>query len=113
VLSRRAVIHVVLSLLLLLSQQMAISHVMSHWTDGRGTTAQLSPDGSRKVAEPLASDKHCQQCLAFAQIASAVGNPPQTLAAIGGADGCTLAPAVAPLCRQAIAAFRARAPPQA
>lgn len=112
VLSRRAVIHAVLSLMLLLSQQLAISHVMSHWMDGRAT-AQEAQDSSRKAAGPLASDKHCQQCLAFAQIASAVGNSPQAFTVAGGADSCTLVSPISPLCRQAVAAFRARAPPQA
>lgn len=39
--TRRSILRVLLSLLLLMSQQMAISHAMTHWAGTRGGAAQL------------------------------------------------------------------------
>jgi hypothetical protein len=91
--NRRTFIRVLLSLLLLISQQMAISHGMTHWAGAsREGSAQLyktqlhlaqlhkpaSQDQERGISAAFAQDQTCEQCLAFAQIASAVGSPART-----------------------------------
>jgi hypothetical protein len=76
---RRSTIHVLLSLLLLLSQQMAIAHAVSHWS---GRAAPAAPaaaqqkSGDRSLSEAFALDQSCSQCLAFAQIGGVVGSAP-------------------------------------
>lgn len=79
--SRRLVLRVLLALQLLVAQQLAFTHALSHW--GRGSAAAAESKATRlAVGEQL-----CEQCLAFAHIANAVGNDvlhfalPATLAA--------------------------------
>jgi hypothetical protein len=52
---RRSIIRLLLSLVLLLSQQMAMAHAVSHWT---------GPDGKLTVA----AEQDCLQCLALEQL---------------------------------------------
>lgn len=65
VMLRRNFLHVLLALLLLCSQQMRVAHAVSHWGDSH----QSSTDSKH-----LPSDKPCDQCLAFAQIGSALNS---------------------------------------
>lgn len=65
-----------LSLLLVLSQQMGIAHALSHWSGNGNGGARVSSvsKGERQVraGKSLALDQSCEQCLAFAQIGSAL-----------------------------------------
>jgi hypothetical protein len=77
---RRCIAHVLLSLLLLVSQQMAFAHAMSHWTGKLGsshgaTLVQL--ESGNDLSSSVAQDRSCGQCLAFAQMASAIGGDPR------------------------------------
>jgi hypothetical protein len=113
--TRRSLIRVLLSLLLLLSQQMAISHAMTHWAGSRHGATQLNKAASqhqeRGVSSAFAQDQTCDQCLAFAQIASAVGSPARTFVADGAASCAVGASATQPGCARTTCWFQSRAPP--
>jgi hypothetical protein len=113
--NRRSLIRILLSLLLLLSQQMAISHAMTHWAGSRGGAAQLhkpfAQHDQRGVGAAFAQDQTCEQCLAFAQIASAVGSSPRCFA-FDSAATCAVGPsATQPGCARTTCVFQSRAPP--
>jgi len=107
---RRCIVHVLLSLLLLVSQQMAFAHAMSHWT-GRLVYAPVAAGEDRELAKAVAQDQSCNQCLALAQLATPVGS---TLRQFVGPDLQTEAVAARAM-RGAVArtvcAFHSRAPP--
>jgi hypothetical protein len=113
--TRRSFIRVLLSLLLLLSQQMAISHAMTHWAGSRDGAAQLhkasGQQDERGVSAAFAQDQTCEQCLAFAQIAGAVGTPTRSVAADGAATCATRTSATQPGCARTTCVFQSRAPP--
>lgn len=113
--TRRNIIRVLLSLLLLLSQQMAMSHAMTHWAGSRDAPAQLHKGAGqhqeRGVSSAFAQDQTCEQCLAFAQIAGAVGSPARTFVADGSACCAIGASATQPGCARTTCVFESRAPP--
>ena len=114
--TRRSFTRVLLSLLLLMSQQMAISHAMTHWVSSRDGVAQLHKAASQHqeeggISSAFAQDQTCEQCLAFAQIAGAVGSPSRTFIAAGAAS-CGVGPSAAQAdfpCSPC--GFQSRAPP--
>jgi hypothetical protein len=112
--TRRSFIRVLLSLLLLMSQQMAICHAMTHWAGKRSGAAQLHQAGQqndRGLSAAFAQDQTCEQCLAFAQIAGAVGSPARSFGADASAS-CVAGPSAAqPGCARTTCAFHSRAPP--
>ena len=55
---------------LLLTQLGGLTHGISHAMEGRSQ----SPEQSRNSDQSLPNDKHCDTCLAYAQIGSAVGS---------------------------------------
>lgn len=112
--NRQAIVRVLLSLLLLMSQQMALAHAMSHWTgslEGAPLVHQVDDDGSLSAA--IAQDQTCQQCLAFAQIATPLGSTPRSFAAADTASSALLATDTQAACARTVCVFRSRAPPQA
>ncbi|MES3020185.1 MAG: hypothetical protein V4857_01240 [Pseudomonadota bacterium] len=74
--NRRSVIRVLLSLLLLLSQQMAASHALSHYSGKLGNTPASSAQQAdeRDLSSSFAQDPSCDECLAFAQLSGALGS---------------------------------------
>lgn len=109
---RQTVIRVLLSLLLLVSQQMASAHAMSHLSARLDDGAQLSQSDSRDLSSALAQDENCKQCLVFAQL----GGPPSHAPSWHGAKpaSCAILPARAlGAGAGAILAFQSRGPPQA
>lgn len=101
-----------LSLLLVLSQQMGIAHALSHWS-GNGSGRVSASTGERQVrpAKSLALDQSCEQCLAFAQIGSALDTAfhsfPATRAgatAVAGGVETSFRP-------RTVCVFQSRAPP--
>ncbi|NHZ66328.1 hypothetical protein [Massilia genomosp. 1] len=108
--TRQSFIRIVLSLLLLMSQQMATSHVMSHWSSAQQLTSHQ--DGSA-LSRAVAQDQSCDQCLAFAQLAGPLASHAHGFAFTD--PGATLAAAIAPQGARArsLRAFEPRAPPQA
>ncbi|MBD8531825.1 MULTISPECIES: hypothetical protein [unclassified Massilia] len=116
---RRSIAHVLLSLLLLVSQQMAFAHAMSHWTGkiapahalAASTSASIGFDAERDLSSSVAQDGSCSQCLAFAQMASAIGSTPRQFVPLdfqaerAGAFAAIAAPP------RTVCAFHSRAPP--
>lgn len=92
--TRRSFFRVLLSLLLLMSQQMAIAHAMSHWAGARDGAAQAHKDKDKDkdkdkavkqqhasaMSAAFAQDQTCEQCLTFAQIAGAIGSAVRSVA---------------------------------
>lgn len=70
----RSFIHIVLSLLLLISQQMGFAHAASHLGNAAqgGTQAHSALNGEADDASQAALEKVCDQCLVFGQIATAL-----------------------------------------
>lgn len=102
---------VLLSLVLLLSQQMAMSHALSHWTSQLGgPVVQQTPNGS-ELSSAFAQDRSCAQCLGLAQLAAPLANTPRQFLPPAMAEVPALdAGAQAPHIRQA-RPFDSRAPP--
>jgi hypothetical protein len=112
---RRSTIHLLLSLLLLLSQQMAIAHAVSHWS-GRATPAPpaaAQQSGERSLSEAFALDQSCSQCLAFAQIGGLVGSAPFRFDPVAAAASPVCVDASQAACARTVCAYHPRAPPVA
>ena len=79
--TRQAFIRVLLSLLLLVSQQMASSHAMSHLTGSldRAPASQTRQGASDNLSGAFAQDQSCQHFLAFAQLAVPLASAPPAL----------------------------------
>lgn len=108
--SRRIAIRFMLSLLLLLSQQMALTHAMSHWA-GAAHAQQVAGEEDSRLSAAVAQDQSCDQCLALAQIAGAVGSSEfRFVAAAGERLGISTAPTDGPF-SPAHPPFHSRAPP--
>jgi hypothetical protein len=112
---RRRLVHVLLSMLLLVSQQMAFAHAMSHWTGKLGATrpvAQLAqPDDDKDLSSSVAQDRSCFQCLAFAQMASAIGSTPRQFAPLDLQAERVIALFTTELAPRTVCVFHSRAPP--
>jgi hypothetical protein len=108
---RRRLIHVMLALMLLVTQHMAISHAMAHWANARETAGNTHQGADVRAAKSLAQDQTCDKCLAFAQIASAVGSPSGNAMAIAESS-VEVAPRVCNTgVQRCVVVFRSRAPP--
>lgn len=110
--TRQAFIRVLLSLLLLVSQQMASSHVMSHLAsalDRAGVVQTAAADEG--LASAVAQHQTCSQCLAFAQLAGPLATSPRAFAV---PEHATAGVVPGELCAgdaRTILAFQSRAPP--
>lgn len=113
--TRRALIRVMLSLLLLMSQQMALTHGLSHWAGSLAAQAVEGADDAEdgSLSRSAAQGQTCHQCLAFAQLASVLSNTPRYFA--GGDPGsfAVASSADRPRCVHTVCGFRSRAPPAA
>lgn len=115
---RQAFVRVLLSLLLLVSQQMASTHVVSHMAgvaERAATATAAAVAGVTVTDEELAlavtQHKNCSQCLAFAQLAGAISGKPAASAIMApAAFNPPVAASRTPDTRIALA-FRSRAPP--
>jgi hypothetical protein len=101
-----------LSLLLVLSQQMGIAHALSHWSAGGGA-AQTARAGERQASasKSLALDQGCNQCLAFAQIGSALDTPVHSFPAMRSHAVAVFGGTEQSCCRRTVCVFHSRAPP--
>jgi hypothetical protein len=112
--TRRNIIRVLLSLLLLMSQQMALSHAMTHWAGSRHAPARLESTADEQdtgMSSAFAQDQTCDQCLAFAQIAGVVASATRSFAPAGVATCAHHASATQSGCARTTCAFQPRAPP--
>lgn len=110
---RRPIIHVLLSLVLLISQQMALAHVMSHWSAAREASASVQNDAAGKTLKSAVHDRGCAQCSVFAQVAFALDSACRTFLATEAACRHLAAPAGAAERKRTVCVFQSRAPPQA
>lgn len=84
---RKHLLHLLLPLFMLLSQQGAVWHGIGHLTEGRGTapagaTLAHAQDDGRAHADPdtLSADQLCELCLAFDDLAASARSEPLALA---------------------------------
>lgn len=110
--ARRPIFHALLALLLVLSQQLGLAHAVSHWSGYRQGMEQVQ-DSDGGVNAGLALDHNCSQCLAFAQLASAIYTPEFTFPTVAFvAPLATAADSPAPG-RRNLRPYDSRAPPLA
>jgi hypothetical protein len=108
----RSLVHVLLSLLLLVSQQLSLGHAYSHWTDVRESLTQQADDSGGKPSKPVLHEQ-CGQCAASAQVAFAL---PPTIRQFIPAELAYAVPSLAKepgTCLLAVCPFQQRGPPLA
>jgi hypothetical protein len=112
----RSLVHVLLSLLLLVTQQLSLGHGYTHWTEADDTlvqqTAADTDDGSGKLPKPGLHDL-CGQCAASAQIAFALPSSLRQFVPAELAYAAPAVPATPGICLLTACPFQSRAPPQA
>ena len=107
---RRFFAHAVLALLLVLSQQMGMAHALAHAL-AHGMSHASQEQGQRHDAKSLAADQGCAQCLAFAQIGSALDTPVHFFPAARDTASAIALPDAQPECLRTVCVFQSRAPP--
>ena len=113
----RSLVHVLLSLLLLVTQQLSLGHGYTHWNEvqeslSRQARAQTGQDQGGKLPKPALHDL-CGQCAASAQVAFAM---PVAIRQFVPAELAYAVPSIAPtpgICLLAACPFQSRAPPRA
>lgn len=110
---RRSAVHVLLALLLLLTQQIGATHVYSHWIVAGADAAQAERADGRNADRQLAAHDSCAQCLSLAQIAVAIGSPLLSVAASAFSFGPVALPVTLAACLRTTCVFQPRAPPVA
>ena len=120
----RSLVHVLLSLLLLVTQQLSLGHGYTHWAEIDETLVQQAAaatgeadegsedDGSGKLPKPGLHDL-CGQCAASAQIAFALPATPRQFVSAALAYAAPTVPDTPGICLLATCPFQSRAPPQA
>ena len=114
----RSLVHVFLSLLLLVSQQLSLGHAYSHWTDVQESLTEqrqsaYDPDGDGGKPSKPGLHEQCGQCAASAQVAFAL---PSTVRQFIPAELAYAVPSLAPtpgICLLAACPFQQGAPPRA
>ena len=99
-------LRLLLTLLLLGSQQMGLAHSIAHLTD-----ADKGRSESRLQSKQLPSDKVCQQCMAFAQVDAGVNTPPFAFIALSLEKSLPLAGLASSAPAVTCCPFLSRAPP--
>ncbi|RJG14891.1 DUF2946 family protein [Massilia cavernae] len=105
---------VLLSLLLLISQQMAFAHALTHLTGSlHEPGARHHQQHGKSLSAAVAQDQSCDHCLALAQLGAPLGSTPRTFAA--GDNGATafISTDTGSHCAATVCGFNPRAPPQA
>jgi hypothetical protein len=108
----RSLVHVLLSLLLLVSQQLSLGHAYSHWNDVQESLVQQGDGNEGKPSKPVLHDQ-CGQCAASAQVAFAL---PATVRQFIPAELAYAVPSLAQtpgICLLAVCPFQQRGPPRA
>lgn len=114
IMSRQVVNRILLSLLLLLSQQMAFAHALSHWT---GTLHSASADrhdyDDSSLSAAVTQAEACDHCLALAQLVAPLGSTHRTFCAGDNAATAFISTDTGTHCARVACGFNPRAPPQA
>lgn len=108
---RRPFCRVLLSLVLLLAQQMAISHALSHWTSQLGGPVAQQAVGDAELSSAFAQDRSCAQCLGLAELASPLPHSPRAYAPPESTEILAFESAAADRLAQSARLFDSRAPP--
>jgi hypothetical protein len=118
----RSLVHVLLSLLLLVSQQLSLGHGYTHWAEGGEALVQQAAtdaahtddkdDDSGKLPKPGLHDL-CGQCAASAQIAFALPATMRRFVPAALAYAVPAVPATPGICLLTACPFQSRAPPRA
>jgi len=108
----RSLAHVLLSLLLLITQQLSLGHAYTHWAEVRETLAQQLDDGNGggKPQKPGLHDL-CGQCAASAQVAFALPTPIRQFVPAELAYAAPALPPTPGICLLTECAFQPRGPP--
>lgn len=113
----RSLVHVLLSLLLLVSQQLSLGHGYTHWPEVRDTLAQRVDDNrdGQRDGKPQKPGLHdlCGQCAASAQVAFALPTPIRRFVPAELAHAAPLLPPTPGICLLTECAFQPRGPPRA
>jgi hypothetical protein len=105
----RRTLLLIVALCLLLSQQAALAHGISHIVVG-DDRARAAPTSLQKLAADHA-DEFCVECLAFAQVMGAACDTTSDAPAVGPAAFTASAVVDTLVAAGPLLAFRARAPP--
>lgn len=113
---RRPLIHLLLALVLLVSQQIGLSHLMSHGTDGATRLTEAgNPSGSKTLVKvstvKLLADQSCQECLFLAQLGAALPGRLQVSRQAAANPAAMLAPPSDWQSNASPSPFLSRAPP--
>jgi hypothetical protein len=114
----RSLVHVLLSLLLLVSQQLSLGHGYTHWAEIDEALAQQATagadeaDDTGKLPKPGLHDL-CGQCAASAQIAFALPTTLRQFVPAELAYAAPVVPATPGICLLKACPFQSRGPPQA
>lgn len=106
--SSRVIVHLLLSLLLLVSQQLALAHGYTHVQ--RLGTGQVQ--GRDDGAPPTAADHLCAQCLSADQLAHALAVPSYHFKAAANGYLPLDETSARPASSKTVRAFQPRAPPR-
>jgi hypothetical protein len=111
---RRSFTHVFLALLLLLTQQVGVTHVYSHWSGiEQPQNVELTEEDHAEHRKRVAVHKVCAECVSVAQMAAAITSSPLTLAISTLSTGPVTVPTTLPACERTTCVFQSRAPPLA
>lgn len=111
---RHVFVRILLSLLLLVTQQMSLSHAFTHLAAAQPPAVQgQQGDDDGGASKNLAVDPSCQQCLAFAQLAGPLGSTPPAFALPALSDSHFLLAVADGRPRHSACPFQSRAPPLA
>ncbi|MYM22350.1 hypothetical protein GTP46_06815 [Duganella sp. FT135W] len=112
-LRRTPFVHVFLALLLLLTQQVGVTHVYSHWSGIEQQNLVLTDEDHAEHRKRVAVHKVCAECVSVAQMAAAITSSPLTLAISTLSTGPVHLPATLAACERTTCVFQSRAPPLA
>jgi hypothetical protein len=110
---RRSIVHVFLALLLLLTQQIGVTHVYTHWSDINQQVSQLSDEEHAEHRKSVAAHKLCAECVSVAQMAAAITSAPPMLVLATVGAGPVAVPTTMSACERTTCVFQSRAPPLA
>ena len=111
--TRQAFVRILLSLLLLVTQQMASTHVLSHLAgkSSAPVAAQAGTEANRALKVALAQDQTCNQCLVFSQLTGPLVSCPAQLDVPHQASFAIAGIPARAAGARIILAFQSRAPP--
>lgn len=110
--SSRVIVQLLLSLLLLVSQQLAMAHGYTHVPRVGSEQGQEQVKDNDDGTKAPAADHLCAQCLSADQLAYALGVPSYSFKAVAPSYLPLISATTLPACLQVVRAFQPRAPPQ-